>query len=134
MNIPTYRGNRGNLLQHWVLVEVLGCVRQKDIDKLCFIDAYSMSPTPMRSPKAATDPTAPEFDRTRSRLTDEGSEYELAWLHLSQALPSEYPSSAAFVRHCWRGWTVVNSNESLDGDVIGRLPRYVRSTSDRNFS
>jgi hypothetical protein len=25
--MPTYRGNRGNLLQHWVLVELLGRIR-----------------------------------------------------------------------------------------------------------
>ena len=99
--MPTYRGNRGNLLQHWVLVELLGCLRQQGISKLCFVDAYSMSPTPVRSAKAATDQTAPEFDLVRSRLADGRSAYERAWLALSQALPSEYPSSAAFVRHYW---------------------------------
>lgn len=102
MDTPTYRGNRGNLLQHWVLVELIGCLRQEGIGKLCFVDAYSMSPTPMRSANAGTDQTAPEFDHVRSRLADGRSAYERAWLALSQALPSEYPSSAAFVQHCWR--------------------------------
>jgi len=97
--MPTYRGNRGNLLQHWVLAELLGCLREQGIRKLCFVDAHSMSPTPVRSAKAATDQTAPEFDLVRSRLADGRSAYERAWLALSQALPSEYPSSAAFVQH-----------------------------------
>src|SRR5262245_39562755 len=101
--MPTYRGNRGNLLQHWVLVELLGYLRQEGIGKLCFIDAYSMSPRPTRSSKMATDQTAPEFDRVRSTLAGGGSAYEQAWLVLSQTLPSEYPSSAVFVQHCWGG-------------------------------
>jgi hypothetical protein len=101
--MPTYRGNRGNLLQHWVLVELLGGIRTNGIDKLCFIDAYSMSPTPTRSAKAAMDPTAPEFDRVRSLLPLGSSAYERAWLKISRRLASECPSSAVFVRHCWPG-------------------------------
>jgi hypothetical protein len=101
--MPTYRGNRGNLLQHWVLVELLGDLGKQGIKKLCYVDAHSMSPTPTRSAKAATDQTAPEFDLVRSRLADGPSSYERAWLELSRSLPSEYPSSAAFVRHCWYG-------------------------------
>lgn len=100
-NMPTYRGNRGNLLQHWVLVELLGCIREGGIEKLCFVDAYAMSPTPTRSEKAATDQTAHDFDHVWSRLDRSNSAFEQAWLTLSKDLPSEYPSSAAFVRHCW---------------------------------
>lgn len=99
--MPTYRGNRGNLLQHWVLVDLLRCIREGGIGKLCFVDAYSMSPTPTRSERAATDQTAHEFDHVRSRLDRSNSAFEQAWLTLSKDLPSEYPSSAAFVRHCW---------------------------------
>lgn len=99
--MPTYRGNRGNLMQHWVLVELLGCIREGAIGKLCFVDAYSMSPTPTRSERAATDQTAHEFDHVRSRLDRSSSVFEQAWLTLSKDLPSEYPSSAAFVRRCW---------------------------------
>lgn len=102
-DMPTYRGNRGNLLQHWLLVELIGTLRQHAVAKLCFVDAYSMSPVATRSPKAATDQTAPEFDQVRARLAEGRSSYERAWLALSQSLRSEYPSSAAFVRHCWEG-------------------------------
>ena len=102
--MPAYRGNRGNLLQHWVLVEFLGDLREQGIKKLCYVDAHSMSPTPTRSAKAATDQTAPDFDQVRSRLADGPSLYERAWLELSPSLPpNSYPSSAAFVRHCWSG-------------------------------
>lgn len=99
--MPTYRGNRGNLLQHWVLIDLLRCIREGGIRKLCFVDAYSMSPTPTRSERAATDQTAHEFDHLRSRLDRAKSAFERAWLTLSKDLPSEYPSSAAFVRQCW---------------------------------
>jgi hypothetical protein len=100
-DMPTYRGNRGNLLQHWVLIELLGCLREQGIRMVSFVDTYSMSPMPVRSKKAATDQTAAEFDLVRSRLAVGTSGYERAWLALSQALPSEYPSSAAFVGYCW---------------------------------
>jgi hypothetical protein len=101
LDMPTYRGNRGNLLQHWVLVELLSCIREGGIARLCFVDAYSMSPSPTRSKRAATDQTAREFDHVRSRLDRSSSAFEQAWLTLSQDLASEYPSSAAFVRRCW---------------------------------
>ena len=101
--MPTFRGNRGNLLQHWVLVELVGSLRQQAFAKLAFIDAYSMSPTAARSPKAAMDQTASDFDRVKARLAGGVSPYEHAWRTLGQSLRSEYPSSAAFVRHCWQG-------------------------------
>src|SRR5215831_7460288 len=68
LGIPTFRGNRGNLLQHWVLVELVGSLRQQAFAKLAFIDANSMSPTASRSPKAATDQTASDFHRVKARL------------------------------------------------------------------
>ena len=52
--MPTFRGNRGNLLQHWVLVELLDALHHKHASGLCFVDAYSMSPRPTRSPKVVT--------------------------------------------------------------------------------
>jgi hypothetical protein len=101
--VPTFRGNRGNLLQHWVLVELLEDLRERQPGTLCFVDAHAMSPIATRSPKAATDQTAAEFDRVRAHLAEGLSPYELTWLSLSQSLGSEYPSSAAFVRHRWKG-------------------------------
>jgi hypothetical protein len=97
--MPIYRGNRGNLLQHWVLVELLGGIRADGVDELGFIDAYSMSPTPTGSAKAATDQTVHEFDRVRSLLALGSSAYERARLEICKSLASEYPSSTVFVRH-----------------------------------
>ena len=101
--MPTFRGNRGNLLQHWVLVELLDALHHKHVSELCFVDAYSMSPRPTRSPKVVTDQTAADFDRVLARLKQGPSAYERAWLSLSRSLGSDYPSSASFVRHCWEG-------------------------------
>jgi hypothetical protein len=99
--MPTYRGNRGNLLQHWVLVDVLEQLSRNGPSRLCYIDAHSMSPTATRSPKAATDPTAPEFDRFCAALQGSSSTYEQTWQTLTRSIPCEYPSSAAFVRSVW---------------------------------
>jgi len=41
--LAQYRGNVGNLLQHWVLCEILVAGRNHAQD-LAFIDAYSMAP------------------------------------------------------------------------------------------
>ena len=71
-NMPTYRGNRGTLLQPWVLVELLGCIREGGIGKLCFVDAYSMSPTPTRRERAVKDQTAHEFDRVLYAFVSDG--------------------------------------------------------------
>jgi hypothetical protein len=155
--MPTYRGNRGNFLQHWVLVELLVGLRQQGLAKLSFVDAYSMSPMATRSPNAVTDQTAPEFDRVRAHLAEGRSPYERAWLALTQSSGSEYPSSAVFVRHCWAGhlhlllceadrataeeissWLSsldahITSFELHRGDWRERFPRVVPNTSDAYY-
>lgn len=40
--MSVYRGNVGNLLQHWVLCEILQDL-QNHAEHLTFIDAYSMA-------------------------------------------------------------------------------------------
>jgi len=128
--MPTYRGNRGNLLQHWVLVELLGDLSKQGIHTLCYVDAHSMSPMPTRSPKATTDQTAPDFDQVRSGLGDGPSSYERAWLELSRSLPSEYPSSAAFVRHCWTGRLHLLLCEA-DTDTADEIQRWLYRPDSR---
>jgi hypothetical protein len=128
--MPTYRGNRGNLLQHWVLVELLGSIREGGIGTLCFTDAYSMSPTPTRSERAAADQTAHEFDHVRSLLDHSNSAYEQAWLALSKDLPSEYPSSAAFVRHCWPERVHLLLCEA-DGPTANDIERWLSRLDER---
>src|SRR4029077_3730957 len=129
-------------------------LRQQGLAKLSFVDAYSMSPMATRSPNAVTDQTAPEFDRVRAHLAEGRSPYERAWLALTQSSGSEYPSSAVFVRHCWRGhlhlllceadrataeeissWLSsldahITSFELHRGDWRERFPRVVPNTSD----
>ena len=41
--MPTYKGNKGNLLQHWVLCELLSAAREH-VSRLQFIDAHAMAP------------------------------------------------------------------------------------------
>jgi hypothetical protein len=60
----------------------------------------------------------PEFDRVRSALLDGRSPYEATWQALCYSLRSEYPSSSAFVRHCWQGgrvrWLIESVVEAAD--------------------
>jgi hypothetical protein len=100
---PQYRGNVGNLLQHWVLCEILEACRSY-AGELAFIDAHSMSPfAKERSPKL--DHSARLFDSVRDRLPGAQSPYEQAWHKLKlAALPAiGYPNSAAFLTSLWTG-------------------------------
>jgi len=99
--VPTYKGNRGNLLQHWVLVELIGLLRKEaqPLGRLCFFDAHAMSPFAVRS--ANPGQTGPEFDIVAANLPGQRSAYEQAWHELSQGR-IQYPSSAVFVQHLWQ--------------------------------
>jgi hypothetical protein len=104
--MPTYKGNKGNLLQHWVLTELTLLLRHKfpASARLCLLDAHAMSPYAMRDPNPG--PSARVFDIFRSYLPGQGSAYERAWLELlDQKLGGavEYPTTAMFVRHLWPG-------------------------------
>src|SRR5882724_8551365 len=97
--MPPFRGNGGNLLQHWVLCEVLSAC-QNHYDRLGFIDAYSMAPFANERPKR--DASSYLFDAVASQLPGRQSWYERAWLRLTSNT-HEYPNSAAFVTAAWRG-------------------------------
>lgn len=99
--MPTFKGNRGNLLQHWVLVELLEFLRSvNDEKKLCFVDAHAMSPYSERD--ANLGQTAPDFDRVLQALPGQRSCYELAWHELTKVDGVRYPSGAAFVHFLWK--------------------------------
>lgn len=100
--MPTYRGNRGNLLQHWLLAELVGLLRKEvqPLGRLCFFDAHAMSPFAVRA--ANPGQTGREFDIVAASLPGQRTIYEQAWHELSQG-PVQYPSSAVFVQHLWRG-------------------------------
>jgi hypothetical protein len=98
--MPKYRGNVGNLLQHWVLCEILNASRDH-AEHVTFIDAYSMSPFATERPRI--DDTAVQFDCVRKRLPGEHSPYEETWHKLLSSIHtgSGYPNSAAFLTAFW---------------------------------
>ena len=99
--MPTYRGHRGNLLQHWVLAELIALLDRDDrATRLTFIDAHAMSPCALRCERPSQ--SSIDFDVVSSRLPGQGSTYEQAWLSL-KAGRCEYPSSSALVQHLWGG-------------------------------
>lgn len=97
--MATFRGNVGNLLQHWVLCEVLTACANR-ASHIGFIDAYSMAP--LANHRRIIDQTSPLFDFVRERLPGEQTPYEEAWQKLGPGT-SVYPSSAAFLTVTWRG-------------------------------
>ena len=92
---PTYKGNAGNLMQHWTLCETLGVV-QRHAPYLSYVDAHAMAPVALcRNGECQT------FDRVREGRR-QGSVYERAWHRLAPE-GKGYPNSAAFVRDVWPG-------------------------------
>lgn len=100
--MPTYKGNRGNLMQHWVLVELITILRNLStppVPRLCFIDAHAMAPCAARHPFPGQ--TAQDFDAVRDALPGQRSPYELIWLDCASEDCTRYPSSAVLVRAAW---------------------------------
>ena len=93
----TYKGNVGNLLQHWTLCELLQ-IANAHAGGLSFIDSHAMAPW-------ATECTRPDqkFESVKNDLPGKGSTYEQAWHSLSQRnQKGGYPNSSAFVREVWK--------------------------------
>ncbi len=42
--MSTYKGNVGNLMQHWTLCELLSIAGESEVTGLSFIDAHAMVP------------------------------------------------------------------------------------------
>ena len=93
----TYKGNVGNLMQHWVLCEVLR-IANEHASELSFIDAHAMEPSAATRTSHDT-----EFDSVRDGLPGQGSVYEQAWHILKLGQCDVYPNSAALVREVWKG-------------------------------
>ena len=92
--MPFFKGNDGNLMQHWVLCELLAAARN-DTTRLTFIDAHAMAPVATQSPNHSA-----RFDAVFEHLPGQKSSYEQAWQALSTK-PDTYPNSANFVNHIW---------------------------------
>lgn len=97
--MPTYRGNVGNLLQHWVFCEIVEAA-SREVAQVTFIDAHSMAPLAASRPRR--DATSNVFDAVLERLPGEGTPYERAWTFLEDR-NSVYPNSAFFLTHLWSG-------------------------------
>ena len=117
--MPTFRGNAGNLLQHWVLCEVLSAC-QNHYDRLGFVDAYSMAPFAAERPRR--DASSQLFDDVADHLPGRQSLYERAWLKLTPNT-HEYPNSASFVTAAWRGRYAMFLCES-DQATVDRLNQW----------
>ena len=87
--MPTYKGNRGNLLQHYVLCELLSAAREHS-SCLRFIDAHAMAPMAVREEREKD----PVFGSVQARLPGQDSTYERAWKDLVPRGETGYPNSA----------------------------------------
>ncbi len=92
--MPTYKGNVGNLMQHWTLCELLNIAQQQSVRDLNFIDAHAMAP--LAQTRNGNDG---RFDCVRDNLPGQMSFYENAWQYL--APKTGYPNSAALVDRVW---------------------------------
>ncbi len=68
--MPKCKGNKGNLVQHWVLCELVSAAR-RHVSRLQFIDAHAMAPM-------AEEPKHEDrvFDSVRAHLPGTGSSCE----------------------------------------------------------
>ena len=95
----TYKGNVGNLMQHWTLCKILTAAQKhKRHSGLNYIDAHAMAP--LTKPENPVQ-IAPYFAQVQRNLPGQNSVYERAWHDLVPTNPRAYPNSGAFVRKVW---------------------------------
>lgn len=123
--MPTYKGNKGNLLQHWVLCELVSAARRRSSHShLQFIDAHAMAPMAQPEPKRKES----VFDSVRVHLPGQGSLYEKTWRSLDQG-DATYPNSANFVKRIWTGRLSMLLCEK-DEETLEALRDWAGSTPD----
>lgn len=99
------KGNRGNLMQHWVLCELLHRLGHKDFRHLSLTCTHSMAPwsVPERRADDNTHYCRRVFNAARVRPSaDRSSVFETIWHSLAPNLALPYPSSALFVYKFWK--------------------------------
>lgn len=131
--VPGFKGNDGNLMQHWVLCELTDMAR-KHTSELTYIDAHSMAPIATnRSVKE--NPKTGRFDKVFGRLSGGGSIYEKAWKALAPEAGT-YPNSANFIAHIWQpaGFTsmLLCENDEKTASFLRSWSEKVRAVHD-NF-
>lgn len=93
-----YKGNVGNLMQHWTLCEVLAAAR-RHASCLSYVDAHAMAPMAnLRTER--NDKRREAFNRVRAGRSGRESAYEQSWHRLAPG-GTCYPNSAAFVQDVW---------------------------------
>ena len=117
----TYKGNVGNLMQHWTLCELL-VVARKHAAELSFVDAHAMAPLALER----TD-GSPAFSRVQAALPGQKSAYEQAWHQLAPI--GGYPNSAAFVKAVWNGDFSLLLCET-DHSTIGELAPWLKRVQE----
>ncbi len=117
--MSTYKGNKGNLMQHWTLCELLCIAQDSGATSLNYIDAHAMGPL-------ARERTGHSvvFDRVRAGLPGQGSCYETAW-HSLDPSGTGYPNSAVFVREVWKGQVSMLLCET-DGATVANLKAWAQ--------
>ena len=101
--MPTYKGNVGNLMQHWTLCELLNIAQDRGIPGLNFIDAHAMAPLARTkdSPDGRFNHVEARVQQPHEPDHEWASKYEWAWHHLAPSIG--YPNSAVFVQQVWQG-------------------------------
>lgn len=96
------RGNRGNLMQHWALCEVLYRLEKQKFDHLHFVCTHSMAPWSVPE-RRNNDKCRQWFTAARQRLNGtQDTVFERAWHSLSPVSGLPYPSSAVFAQQIWK--------------------------------
>lgn len=95
------KGNRGNLMQHWTLAEVIESLKQQ-YKSLHFITTHSMAPWSIPI-KAKESNCRQKFRQAGRRLAnlERPSIYEQHWKSLAVESGLPYPSSALFFASIW---------------------------------
>jgi hypothetical protein len=126
------RGNKGNLMQHWVLCETLARLQMLlpvEHSHLLLVTTHSMAPwsVPRKLANPQADYSRPVFDAVRQRAVPQrNSVYETAWHNLSVRHGIPYPSSAAFAVNVWPGdrrlsLLLCEANPSVADEIDGWL-------------
>ena len=124
-----YKGNTGNLMQHWTLCEILTVLAAADCGTSClsYVDAHAMAPWATKR-----DQSCQTFDRVRGSLgefVDEQSVYEQAWHRLTQGREA-YPNSAAFVEDIWKGQVSMLLCE-IDPSTAAKVTAWAQGRTER---
>ena len=101
--MPSFKGNRGHLMQHWPLCEMLEVAACKGVTGLNLIDAYAMAP--LATGNKFKDAKFKSAENSLPNLGNSAVAYGQAWQQLTAGHhpPKGYPSSAAFAEQVWKG-------------------------------